>query len=214
MGRTLSVALAQYPPATGAQPIGQFQDQAAAICADIAGVELLVSPRSTYTGRGVWPIPGSVPEPAAGGVCNTPRVLDRTGQLISGYRKVFPRRPYETCSVGNEFTVFDIPETGRGGLCICAVIAYYFRWRDQQLNAWRYLLLPAIGAVIDGYLLTPFGQKGADPRREPARDRSRISAGADSWADPAAAGNDRTGRGRVVHYTRVSLHRARGSSRN
>lgn len=40
-----------------------------------------------------------------------------------------------------------------------AVIAYYLRRRDQQLNAWRYLLLPAIGAVIDGYLLTQLDGK-------------------------------------------------------
>jgi putrescine importer len=35
-----------------------------------------------------------------------------------------------------------------------AVIAYYLRHRGEHLNGWRYLVLPAIGAVIDAYLLT------------------------------------------------------------
>lgn len=35
-----------------------------------------------------------------------------------------------------------------------AVIAYYLRHRGERLNAWRYLALPAIGAVVDAYLLT------------------------------------------------------------
>lgn len=152
MGRTLSVALAQYPPVTGAQPIGQFEDQAAAICADNPGIDLLVFPEihlfgdcdlasdpnqwlhaaaepltgprvqalsEVAAGLGVWLIPGSVPELAAGGVYNTQLVFDPTGRPIASYRKVFPWRPYETWSAGNEFTVFDIPDTGRGGLSIC-----------------------------------------------------------------------------------------------
>lgn len=34
-----------------------------------------------------------------------------------------------------------------------AVIAYFLRHRGQGLNGWRYLVLPAVGAVIDAYLL-------------------------------------------------------------
>jgi putrescine importer len=34
-----------------------------------------------------------------------------------------------------------------------AVIAYYVRHRGERLSGWRYVALPAIGAVIDGYLL-------------------------------------------------------------
>jgi putrescine importer len=35
-----------------------------------------------------------------------------------------------------------------------AVIAYFLRHRDEHLSPWRYILLPAVGAVIDVYLLT------------------------------------------------------------
>ena len=35
-----------------------------------------------------------------------------------------------------------------------AVIAYFVRHRAERLNPWRYVLLPAVGALIDIYLLT------------------------------------------------------------
>jgi predicted amidohydrolase len=69
---------------------------------------------------GVWLIPGSVPELGDGGrVYNTQVVFDPNGQLVACYRKVFPWRPYEAWSSGHEFTVFDMPGTGRVGLSIC-----------------------------------------------------------------------------------------------
>jgi amino acid transporter len=40
-----------------------------------------------------------------------------------------------------------------------AVIAYYLRHRDEHLSPWRYILLPAIGAVVDIYLLTKLDSK-------------------------------------------------------
>ena len=40
-----------------------------------------------------------------------------------------------------------------------AVIAYYLRHRDEHLSPWRYILLPAIGAVIDIFLLTQLDSK-------------------------------------------------------
>ena len=44
MGRMLSVALAQYPPITGADPIGQLHAQAAEIQRESTNLELLVFP--------------------------------------------------------------------------------------------------------------------------------------------------------------------------
>jgi amino acid transporter len=40
-----------------------------------------------------------------------------------------------------------------------AVIAYYVKHRDESLNPWRYLLLPAVGAIVDVYLLTQLDSK-------------------------------------------------------
>ena len=44
MGRTLSVALAQYPPITGADPVGQLHAQAAKIQRESTDLELVVFP--------------------------------------------------------------------------------------------------------------------------------------------------------------------------
>jgi amino acid transporter len=40
-----------------------------------------------------------------------------------------------------------------------AVIAYFLRHRDEHLSPWRYVLLPAVGAAIDIYLLTELDSK-------------------------------------------------------
>ena len=79
-----------------------------------------------------------------------------------------------------------------------AVIAYYLRHRDEHLSPWRYILLPAVGAAIDIYLLTELGLQGADPRAELAGHRHRVPAGADSWADQGAARDDGDRRGRIT----------------
>lgn len=44
MGRTLSVALAQYPPITGADPVGQLQAQAAEIQRESINLDLIAFP--------------------------------------------------------------------------------------------------------------------------------------------------------------------------
>src|SRR6478752_170349 len=44
MGRTLSVALAQYPPITGAHPVGQLYEQATEIQRASSALELIVFP--------------------------------------------------------------------------------------------------------------------------------------------------------------------------
>jgi amino acid transporter len=40
-----------------------------------------------------------------------------------------------------------------------AVIAYFLRHRGEHLSPWRYVLLPAVGAAIDIYLLTELDSK-------------------------------------------------------
>ncbi|MEZ0049735.1 putative amidohydrolase [Mycobacterium sp. MAA66] len=153
MGRPLFVALAQYAPLVGADPIGQLESQAAAIAGRAAELDLLVfpeihlcgdcdladdsnawllaaaeplnGPRAQALGQvaarlGIWLIPGSVPELGDDNrVYNTQLVFSPDGRLVSSYRKVFPWRPFETWSAGHEFTVYDMPGTGRGGLSIC-----------------------------------------------------------------------------------------------
>ncbi|KOG08364.1 MULTISPECIES: carbon-nitrogen hydrolase family protein [Streptomyces] len=69
---------------------------------------------------GLWLIPGSLFERAADGrIFNTAVAVSPEGEIVARYRKVFPWQPYEQTSPGDEFTVFDIPGTGRIGLAIC-----------------------------------------------------------------------------------------------
>jgi predicted amidohydrolase len=67
-----------------------------------------------------WLIPGSMWERDGDKIYNTAIVISPQGEIISKYRKMFPWLPYEAgTSAGNEFCVFDIPDVGRFGLCIC-----------------------------------------------------------------------------------------------
>jgi formamidase len=69
---------------------------------------------------GLWLVPGSVYERAEDGrIHNTALAVSPQGEIVARYRKVFPWQPYEKTAPGHEFTVFDIPGTGRVGLAIC-----------------------------------------------------------------------------------------------
>lgn len=67
-----------------------------------------------------WLVPGSMWEMEDGKQYNTSIVISPDGEIVAKYRKMFPWLPYETGTTpGNEFCVFDIPDVGRFGLCIC-----------------------------------------------------------------------------------------------
>jgi len=51
---------------------------------------------------------------------NTAFVISPEGEIVAKYRKMFPWLPYATGTTpGDQFCVFDIPNVGRFGLCIC-----------------------------------------------------------------------------------------------
>ena len=51
---------------------------------------------------------------------NTAVVISPDGDIVAKYRKMFPWLPYEAgITAGDQFCVFDIPNVGRFGLCIC-----------------------------------------------------------------------------------------------
>jgi len=69
--------------------------------------------------NGVYVCGGSMFEKADGKIYNSAPVLAPDGSLVANHRKMFPWRPVEPSEPGTEFTVFDIPDVGRIGLCIC-----------------------------------------------------------------------------------------------
>jgi len=67
-----------------------------------------------------WLVPGSMWEMEDGKLYNTSVVISPDGELVAKYRKMFPWLPYESgTTAGDDFCVFDIPDVGRFGLCIC-----------------------------------------------------------------------------------------------
>jgi predicted amidohydrolase len=69
---------------------------------------------------GVWLLPGSVYESAAGGGhYNTAPVIDPEGKIVTCYQKMYPWRPREKSLAGDAPCVFEIPGRLRVGLCIC-----------------------------------------------------------------------------------------------
>ena len=69
---------------------------------------------------GLWLVPGSMYEQDGDKLYNTALVLSPQGEIAAKYRKMFPWLPYETGTAeGDQFCVFDIPDVGRFGLCIC-----------------------------------------------------------------------------------------------
>jgi predicted amidohydrolase len=69
---------------------------------------------------GMWLVPGSMYEQDGDKLYNTAIVISPRGEIVAKYRKMFPWLPYESGTAeGDQFCVFDIPDVGRFGLCIC-----------------------------------------------------------------------------------------------
>ena len=66
-----------------------------------------------------WLIPGSMSERDGDDRYNTAIVISPDGEIVARYRKIYPARPHETCKAGDTCTVFDVPNVGRFGICIC-----------------------------------------------------------------------------------------------
>ncbi len=69
---------------------------------------------------GIWLVPGSFYESGEGSaVFNTTIAVAPDGTIRAKYRKIFPWRPREKTTPGDEFVVFDIDGIGRAGLMTC-----------------------------------------------------------------------------------------------
>ena len=87
----------------------------------------------------IWLIPGSFFERRDGAIFNTAPVINPHGEVIARHRKLFPFCPFEEgVEAGDEFVVFDVPDAGRFGLCIC-----YDMWFPEVLRE-----LTSMGAEV------------------------------------------------------------------
>jgi len=87
----------------------------------------------------IWLIPGSFFELRDDAIFNTAPVINPQGEVIARHRKLFPFCPFEEgVTAGDEFVVFDVPNIGRFGLCIC-----YDMWFPEVLRT-----LTSMGAEV------------------------------------------------------------------
>lgn len=86
---------------------------------------------NTARRHGKWLIPGSMYELDGEKLYNTSVVISPKGEIVAKYRKMFPWLPFEAgTEPGTEFCVFDIPDVGRFGLCIC-----YDSWFPETVRS-------------------------------------------------------------------------------
>lgn len=98
----------------------------------------------------LWVIPGTLYERQEDKIFNTCPVINPQGEVVDRYRKMFPFQPYEKgVSAGDKFVVFDVPEVGRFGVCIC-----YDQWFPEisRTLAWmgaEVILCPTMTNTIE-----------------------------------------------------------------
>lgn len=98
----------------------------------------------------VWLIPGSMYERDGDDIFNTSTVINPQGEIIARYRKIFPFYPYEqNVAAGREFCVFDVPDVGRFGLCICYDMWFPETARTLTAMGAQVILHPVLTNTID-----------------------------------------------------------------
>ena len=109
-----------------------------------------------------WVIPGSMYELEGDALFNTAVVINPAGEIVTKYRKMFPWLPYEAgTEAGTEFCVFDVPDIGRFGLCIC-----YDSWFPEVVRtlAWmgaEVIIHPTMAPTSDRELELVLNQANA-----------------------------------------------------
>lgn len=109
-----------------------------------------------------WVVPGSMYELDGESLYNTSIVINPAGEIVAKYRKMFPWLPYEAgTEPGSEFCVFDIPDVGRFGLCIC-----YDTWFPETVRnlAWmgaEVIIHPTMAPTADRDLELVLNQANA-----------------------------------------------------
>jgi predicted amidohydrolase len=99
---------------------------------------------------GLWLVPGSVYERGDDGhLYNTALAISPDGELAARYRKVFPWQPHESCTPGDRFVTFDIPEVGRIGIAICYDVLFPEAFRQLAWMGAEVILIPTLTTTSD-----------------------------------------------------------------
>ena len=149
---------------------------------------------------GLWLIPGSLFERAAGPVgdvvYNTTSVINPQGEVVRRFRKLFPFRPYERdVAGGNEFCIFDVPGVGRFGVSIC-----YDMWFPETTRT-----LVAMGAEV---ILHPTMTDTIDREVELSIARASAVTNQVYFFDVNGVGDGGTGRSIICDPSGYVLHQA------
>jgi formamidase len=90
----------------------------------------------------IYLVPGTMYEKEGDRYYNTAPVFDPRGNLIAAYRKMYPWRPYETVTPGNDTVVIDIPGVGTVGICICYDLWFPELIRDLIWKGAELIVIP------------------------------------------------------------------------
>lgn len=99
---------------------------------------------------GLWLIPGTLYEKSANGIENVAPVFSPDGECVAKAKKLFCWQPYEKDVIpGTEFCIFDVPDVGRFGVCIC-----YDMWFPETIRALMWMgaeviLHPSLTPTMD-----------------------------------------------------------------
>ncbi len=96
-----------------------------------------------------WLVPGSMYERAGDQIYNTTPVFSPQGEMVTRYRKLFPWRPWETTTPGDRLGLFDIPQIGRIGICICYDLWFPEVCRGLALSGAEVILHPSLTSTVD-----------------------------------------------------------------
>jgi len=97
----------------------------------------------------IFLIPGSLYEKEGQAIYNTAPVFNPQGKLIVRYRKMYPWRPFEKTTSGSETVVFDVPDVGRIGVCICYDLWFPEVIRDFTCKGAQVILVPTYTSTQD-----------------------------------------------------------------
>lgn len=98
---------------------------------------------------GVYLVAGSLFEKDGSDYYNTSVIFDDTGGIVTKYRKMYPWRPHEKVSSGDKTVVFDIPDLGRVGVCICYDLWFPELIRDLIFKGAEIVVIPTLSGTQD-----------------------------------------------------------------